>query len=221
MVVPENVFAPERVTVPEVSFVSPTAPARMAEMVPLWTVNPEVLVSAEVPLPRMEPLASVTAPTLSVWLAPMSSVPPFTFTLPVPSALLAPYASVPAETSVAPEKEFAALLSRMMPAPVFVMPPAPDTMPVKFTSPPVSSVSVTSVPSATVPLSAFTPVVFSPPIVRSPVLPTGTLSAFATVRPAVAEKRRLAGEVLTASASPTVIVAVPPAVFESRTSVPF
>ena len=176
--------------------------------------------SAEVPLPMMEPLVSVTAPTLSVWLAPRSSVPPFTFTLPVPSALLAPYASVPAETSVAPEKVFV-LLSRTVPAPVFVMPPAPDTMPVKFTSPPVPSVSVASVPSATVPLKISTPVVFRPPIVRIPVLPTGTLRAFATVRPAVAEKRRLAGAVPVASASPTVIVAVPPAVFESRTSVPF
>ena len=218
---PVKLFAPESVTVPAVSFVSATEPARIAEIVPLRTVKPAVLVSAEVPVPRIEPFSSVTAPTLSVRLAPMSRTPPSIVTAPVPIALLAPYASVPAETSVSPENVFV-LVSRTVPAPVLMMPPAPETTPVKFTSPPAPSVTVMPVPNVTVPLKVFTPAVFSPPIVRRPVLPTGTEIGFATVRPAVAEKSSVAGVVVAAVASPTVIVpvAAPAAVFESRTTVP-
>ena len=120
--------------------------------------------------------------------------------------------------SVGPVKVFV-FESRIVPAPIFTMPPAPERTPVRFTVPPAGSVKVTPVPRLTAPLKAFVPVVFWPPIVRRPVLPAGTLIPFGTVRPAFAEKKRLAGAV--PAVSPTVMVPEPAALFESSTTVPF
>ena len=86
-------FAPERVNVPAVDFVSATVPARMALAEPLCTAKPLVLVTADVPVPViLPPLAMVTVPTVSVRLAPRSriAVAPSTVTAPVLRALFTP-----------------------------------------------------------------------------------------------------------------------------------
>ena len=179
---PVKVFAPERVTSPEVVLFRPAEPVRTA------AISPEVAttLAASIEPPVSAPPATVTV--LAIAVALRLSVPPVRLTAPEPRAAASPTTIVPAESATPPVRPVLAPESVSTPVADFVRTVEPtrsaEMVPdfaVRLATSNVPPVS--SPPSTTMALARVWPPRFSAPPVIETVPPPSAVALPATIWP--------------------------------------